>query len=71
MGLKELIKEVESLKSVDGSISSFTYQRLVAIKQTIEGIDECMSGWFIMNTSVCGIETKDWEKLKTLLELKQ
>ena len=76
--LKELIKEVERLLSIDGSISSFSYQTLKGIHQTVEAVDELRSYKkksikVLYHSSLYHSRVedyKDWQKLKKLLEIK-
>lgn len=42
MSLEKLRKEIKRLKSIDGSVSSFSYQKLSAMKEMAEAIDEWM-----------------------------
>ena len=73
MNLKELIKEVESLKkkykcNCGCGICNLKREKLDSIKQTVEATDEMLDRFFNINPQFKITEFfEDWQKLKKLL----
>ena len=65
MNLKELIKEVESIKKLK-IIDAEKIWYMFGIKQTVEAIDKDVFTYVIPDT----LNKKDWKKLKGLLGIK-
>ncbi|KKM17167.1 hypothetical protein LCGC14_1678560 [marine sediment metagenome] len=69
MTLKNLIKEVERLKSIKkkyggGTIRNYAVTKLRGIKQTVEAVDNIIEEFTVFN------ERDEWEELKCLLQIK-
>ena len=72
MNLKELIKEVETLKRNEKDFKNtlgiaVTESLLQGIKQTVEAVDIFMYNYFISKDDE---DNRDWQKLKKLLGIK-
>lgn len=66
MNLKELRDEIKRLIKINGSISSFSYQKLEGIKQTVEAVDKTGFDDFMIKRE----DIKLWKEIKELLKTK-